>query len=230
MSATYSNKHRKVEKYIQVIREDGLNTDKNVNIGVTGTPSLWVAGAATMGSTLTVTGAISGTGGQAQSGTVQTTVFHSGQAAPFSGVAATSGATNVTAVTTDTYVAEVFIPDNATLTGIAVLNGTAVAGNINVGLANAGGTVVASSATNVAGSGTSTYQQIPFSTTYAAVGPAKYFILAQFSNTGARFNAHTIGNFGAVAVTSETYGTFQTTAAYATTTFTTAVGPIADTY
>ncbi len=241
MSATYSNKHRKLEKYLEVVRLDGLNTDQNVNIGVGSASKLWVSGAATMGSTLgvtgnatfstnvTVTGNITAGGTISQSGVVPT-VFHSGGTAPFSGVAATSGATNASVVTTDTYVAEVFIPANTTLTGISVLNGTAVAGHLNVGLADNTGTVVAKSATAVSGSGTSTYQQIPFTATYAATGPSKYYVLLQGDNTSGRFNAHTIGNFGAFLVTSETYGTFVTTATYLTTTFTTAQGPVADTY
>lgn len=192
--------------------------------------ALYTALPITTTSSITATGSITSAGGQAQAGSVQSTVYHSGGTAPFSGVAATSGATNASIVTTETYVCEVFIPDNTTLTGVSVLNGTAVAGHLNVGLANAAGTVVAKSATNVSGSGTSTYQQIPFSATYSAIGPAKYFILLQGDNTSARYNAHTIGNFGATKVTSETYGTFLTTAAYSTTTFTTAIAPVADVY
>jgi hypothetical protein len=51
MSATLSNRHRKLEKYVQVVREDGLNTDQNVNVGITPgkTPNLWVAGNLTVG-------------------------------------------------------------------------------------------------------------------------------------------------------------------------------------
>lgn len=182
-------------------------------------------------STLAVSGAITPTGGVAAAGGFSSsTVFHSGGTAPFSGVAATSGATNASVVTTETYVCEVFVPANATLTGVSVLNGTAVAGHLNVGLANSSGVVVAQSATTTSASGTSTYQQVPFTATYAAKGPAKYFILLQGDNTSGRYNAHTIGNFGATKVTSETYGTFLTTAAYSTTTFTTAIAPVADVY
>lgn len=55
MSATYTNKKRKIEKYLEVVRLDGLNTDQNVNIGVTGTPNLWVAGNLTVGGTTSFT-------------------------------------------------------------------------------------------------------------------------------------------------------------------------------
>jgi hypothetical protein len=34
-----SNKNRLLEKYVQVVREDGLNTNKNVNIGIAGAGS-----------------------------------------------------------------------------------------------------------------------------------------------------------------------------------------------
>lgn len=56
--------NRLLEKYVQVVREDGLNTNKNVNIGVNGaTPNLNVAG------NLVVTGTIAG---GAESVTAQT--------------------------------------------------------------------------------------------------------------------------------------------------------------
>lgn len=57
MAANLTNKSRLLEKYSQVVREDGLNTNKNVNIGINGgTGTLWVAGATTVGGTLGVTG------------------------------------------------------------------------------------------------------------------------------------------------------------------------------
>jgi hypothetical protein len=58
MAATYSNRHRKLEKYVEVVRQDGLNTDMNVNIGVNGTPNLWVAGNLTVGGTTGAANAI----------------------------------------------------------------------------------------------------------------------------------------------------------------------------
>lgn len=185
------------------------------------------ATSATISGTAAVAGVFTPTGGVAAAGGFSNpTVFHTGQTT----VEISTSGTNVSAATQSTYVAEVFVPVNATLTGVSVLNGTAVAGNINVGLANSSGTVVAQSATTTNQAGTTAFQQVPFSTTYAAKGPAKYFVLVQSSNTSARFRAHALGNFGAKVVTSETYGTFLTTAAYATTTFTADVGPIADVY
>lgn len=55
MSATYTNGKQKIESVLEVVKQRGLNTDKNVNIGVTATPNLWVAGNITAG------GSISGT-------------------------------------------------------------------------------------------------------------------------------------------------------------------------
>jgi hypothetical protein len=53
MAQTLTNKNRLLEKYSQVVREDGLNTNKNVNIGINGsTPSFWAAGPATFGGTV----------------------------------------------------------------------------------------------------------------------------------------------------------------------------------
>lgn len=58
MAATYSNGHRKLEACVDVVKQDGINTDKNVNIGVSSgvTPNLWVAGNVSIGGTLTTTG------------------------------------------------------------------------------------------------------------------------------------------------------------------------------
>lgn len=229
MAQSLSNKNRLLEKYVQVVREDGLNTNKNVNIGINGnSAALWVSGAASVGGALNVTGAMSGTGGQAQSGTNQSTVFHSGGAAPQS----TTGLTQTQIVTTDTYFTEVFVPDNAVITGISILNGhtTSASQNMFVGLADSTGKIVASSNTTTAQGAADAYQKIPFTSTYSAVGPAKYYIAVQGSATTGFIATHTIGNFGAALKTSETYGTFVTTASYSTTTFTTAQGPVADTY
>lgn len=135
--------------------------------------------------------------------------------------------TDSTPVITETYIAEVFVPANATLTGIAVMNGSAVSGNIKLALANSSGAVVASTA-STAQAGIDSYQRVPFTSTYAAAGPATYFVLLQVDNITARFNSHTFGNFGASKKTGETYGTFTTITP--PTTFTTALGPIASLY
>jgi hypothetical protein len=180
--------------------------------------------------TLTVTGGATLSGGVNQTGSVQSTVFHSGGVQPFG--ALTTNYTQTQFVSTDTYYSEVFIPANTTITGISVLNGhtTSASQNTFVGLASSTGLVVANSNTTTAQATADTYQQIPFTTPYSAKGPGKYFILVQGNNTTGYIGTHSKGNFGAGLITSETYGTFLTTATYKVTTFTTAQGPIADTY
>jgi len=226
-----------IEDNFPVIKHNGLNTAKDVAIS----GALTQSGAATFSSTVnlsgatvtmpatqtftaaTVTGATTVTGGVVPPGTAAT-VFHSGG----TGANAAAFGTDTIPVVTETYYCEVFIPHNTTLTGLSVLNGTVVSGNIKVGLANSAGAVVASSASTTAGSGTNAYQAIAFSTTYAAVGPAKYFALVQYAATTARYRVHVVVNFGAGKVTSETYGTF--TSGYTTTAFATAGAIVADTY
>lgn len=59
MAQSLANKSRLLEKYMQVVREDGLNTNKNVNIGINGaTPNVWIAGNLSVGGTFTPTGAL----------------------------------------------------------------------------------------------------------------------------------------------------------------------------
>ena len=207
-----------IEEHLPVVKYNGLNTAKDTVLGgtlaVTGASAL--TGAVVASSNVTVGGLI-GPG-------TQSTIFHSGGVGP--GVVAFG--TDTTPAVTETYIVQIDIPENATLTGLSVLNGTAVSGNIAVALANSAGAVVASSASTTAGSGTNAYQAIPFSATYAAVGPAKYFGLVQYSATTARYRTHILGNFGAAKKTSETYGTFTTVTA--PTTFATAGAVVCDTY
>lgn len=156
-------------------------------------------------------------------GLLASTCFHSGGL----GVTAAATGTDATPVVTETYIAEVFIPLNATLTGIAVLNGTLVAGNITVALADSYGNIVARSASTAA-SGAAAFQQVPFSAPFQAKGPGRYFIVLQSNNTGYRFRAHALGNFRAGKLTSQTYGTLPNFTPPAG--FTASLGPIADVY
>lgn len=198
--------------------------------GSTGTFKTSTGASTFGGSSNSFTNAITPVGGVAAPGNNFTmgTVFHSGG---YNAIA-TTGANQKQIVTTETYFVEVFIPANTTITGISVLNGhTTATQNIFVGLARADGTIVASSNTTTAQGTADTFQQIPFSVAYAAIGPAKYFIAVQSSQTTGFIATHAaLGNFGANKKTGETYGTFLTTATYATTTYTANLGPIADTY
>ena len=203
---------------------------------VTITPATTVTGtlaatnAATVGTTLGVTGVITPTGGVAAAGgfSVTPTLVHTG------GVPAqiSTGGTEATAVITELYVAEVFIPCNMTVTGVAHMVGATTDGFSKVMLFNSAGTRVAISATtDVSGVSGDTYFRIAFSAPYAAVGPATYYVGVMCDTGTNTINTHTFGNFRAGKITSLTYAT---EAGYATitppTTFTTALGPIASLY
>jgi hypothetical protein len=140
---------------------------------------------------------------------------------------ASTDGTNLDIVTTETYVAELFVPANATLTGIAIFNGSAVAGNVQVFLADSTGAVVASSA-STAQSGTDAYQRVPFIAPYAVKGPGTYYVAVQGNNAGGDINTHIFGNFGAGKLTSTVFGTLVSFTP--PTTFTTGLGPICSLY
>lgn len=144
-------------------------------------------------------------------------------------ISATQG-TDATPVNTETYIVEVFIPANVTLTGVAILNGSAVAGNVKISLANSSGVPIAAAVTaSTAQAGTAVYQKIPFAVPYAAVGPATYYLLVQFStNATPRYRAHAVGIFGASKKTGEVFGTFTTVTP--PTTFSADLGPVASFY
>lgn len=160
-------------------------------------------------------------GGTGQFG--EATVYHTGDAAP---MVATAG-TDTTPVVTETYICRVLIPANATLTGVALLNGSAVAGNVTAILYNRDGQPITKSA-STAQAGTAGYQLIPFAAMQPVRGPGIHFIGVQFDSTSARFRSHALGAFTAFKKTGETYGT--ATAITSPNTFTTGVGPIASTY
>jgi microcystin-dependent protein len=149
---------------------------------------------------------------------------HSGDRAPF---ASTDG-TNATPVATEVYIAEVFVPANCTITGVANFNGSVASGNIKVGLASSAGAILATSA-STAMAGTDAYQRVPFTATYAALGPATYYILLFVDNGTARVNTHPFGNFGAAKQTGQVYAT-GFTAITPPSTFTADLAPMASLY
>lgn len=223
-----------IEDSIPVVKYQGLNTNKAVALGST----LSVTGAVTMASTLAVTGALSVTGAQTFTGAITPTGgvasaggFSTSPRCMSAGgfiVSQTTDGTDITFVTTETYISEVYIPSNVTVTGIAIFNGSSVAGNVQVALANSAGTVVANAA-SAAQSGTDAYQLVPFSSTYAAVGPATYYVMVQGNNTGGHLNQLVAGVMGTTKQTGQTFGTFATISTPPTT-FTASVGPIATLY
>lgn len=201
----------------------------STGLAVTGTLSS--TGALTASTTLAVTGAITPTGGVGAAGgfTISARNWHTGA----SKANASTDGTNLSAVVTELYVAEVYVPANKTLTGVSVFWGDATEGNAKVMLFNSAGTRVAISAsTDVSGFTVDSYgSRIPFSSTYAAVGPATYYIGVICDSSANRLNTHVLGDFGAGKITGLVYAT---EAGYATitppTTFTTGLGPIASLY
>lgn len=212
-----------IEDHLPVVKYEGLNTAKNTVLGGT----LAVTGAATFTGAITTTAAQVPTGGVGAAGGFTASprcLWTGGNAAN----ALTTG-TDTAFTTTQTQIAEVYIPSNVTVTGVAVLMGSAAGnGNLNVALANSSGVVVASSATTTTSGTSTTFTKVAFSSTYAAVGPATYYVLVQGSNASDKYRGIAAGTFGASAKTSETYGTFTTVSA--PTTFTAAAGVHAQLY
>jgi len=173
----------------------------------------------------TFTGALSGSGVAAATGqSASPRCYHTGGAP----VMISTDGNDSTPVITEVYIAEVFVDANCTLTGVANFNGSVASGNIKVGLADSTGAIVATSA-STAMSGTDSYQRVPFTATYAANGPATYYVLLFIDNTTARYNTWPIGNFGAAKQTGQVYAT-GFTAITPPTTFTANLGPLASLY
>lgn len=149
-------------------------------------------------------------------------------AGAYTPLAITDG-TEVTCVATTTYISQISIPANTTITGVALVNATAVAGAVTVQLADSTGAPIAAAVSaSISASGTAAFQRVPFAVAYAAKGPATYFLMLQCNNTGYKFRALTVGNSRTQSVTSGTYGTFASFTP--ATTFTTAVGAMAGLY
>lgn len=154
-------------------------------------------------STLAVTGISTLTGGIA--GTPPLKVWNHVPA----GALATRGTDTAIADGT-TYWQEVWLPANKTVTGVGFLNGTVVGtDNLLVALYDSVGALVANSA--LAGelsAGADTYQEIAFTGTYAAAGPARYFIAVQGNGTTAALQRNTtLGPLGANGSVGGTFGT-----------------------
>lgn len=186
-------------------------------------------GAATFGgSSNTFTNAITPTGGVAAGAGGFTVSPRNVNAGGTSAVLAADG-NNSTPSTTETYCSEIFVPCNMTITGIALFNGSDVTGNVTVGLADStGAPIAAAKSASTAGSGTDSYQLVPFATPYAAVGPATYYVQVQYSSATARYNTFAVGKHGVQKQTTQTYGTL--TSFTPSGTFVTAIGNICGLY
>jgi hypothetical protein len=153
--------------------------------------TLGVTGATTLSSTLaagatTITGALSvSTTSTLTGGVVGGKPYMAGTWTP---ATATTG-TSATPTASTLYYGSVFLPMNATLTGIQYLIGT-TGNSVVVSLYSSSGSLLANSTTagTAVGAG-STAQTVAFTGTYAAVGPAYYFIGINFNGNTARYRA-----------------------------------------
>ncbi len=117
------------------------------------------------------------------------------------------------------------------VTGIAIWNGTAVAGNGKLILYNSAGVKIAIT-TSTAMSGTTAYQRIPLTGGPIRVpGPATYYVGATYDNTAHDLRGHAVGNFDTGTLASTTYGTDSTlTPIVVAGTFLADLGPLASLY
>lgn len=181
--------------------------------------------ATTHGGALAVTGATTLTGGivSATMGEVSNI--------PLGSVAYGSLGTDGVHVAGTMYYSELWLPANKTITGIAVLNGTtAGTDKLVLALASSAGAILANTLlTGTTASGTDAFQKIALTATYAAVGPARYFLVLQAEGTTTKTRkiaASTYRNFAA-----KTAGSFGTLASFTPPTSTTAdEGPIGFVY
>jgi hypothetical protein len=184
---------------------------------VTITDDLSVAG------TTAFTGAITTTGGVTPTSAPKfiTTV-------PIGSVAYGSfGTDTATADNKTVYLINVFVPCNTTLTGGAKLNGTAHTDKLCYYLFNNAGTKVAQTAAAGTASATNdVFQEIAFTATYAAVGPANYWLGVQAN--GATAKSRLVAASTAKLLAGEVAGTSfgAETSVVPPTTFTANTGPI----
>lgn len=190
--------------------------------GSTGTAITNPSGSPTFAGAITPTGGVAAAGGFVVSGRTMAT----GGNPP----SVSTDFNDYTVVVTETIRSEIWVPANVSSTGVALFNGSAVAGNVQAYLIDSTGTQVPGVLTaSTAQSGTDAYQRIPWTGgPYTIKGPATYWIAVQGNNTGGKINTHTIGNFGADKQTGTVFGTL--TVAASPTTFTTALGPVASLY
>jgi len=187
----------------------------------------WKSSAGVVGGGVTAAGAIRPDNGVSATGRSRYATI------PVGSVAYGSLGTNTTLVAGTTYWAEVYIPANVTLTGVAVLNGATVGTDKwIVGLyATAGGAAVANSnLSGTASSGADAFQAIAFTATYAALGPARFWVAFQSNGTTDKVRTIAVSTFVETLTKSAT-GSFGTLPSLTVpTTVTADVGPIAYVY
>ena len=134
------------------------------------------------------------------------------------------------------YWSEISIPYNVTLTGISYLVGTATGGtgdSVVIQLCNSTGAQVATTrlpghAAVKAATSPNTFQNVPFTSTYAAT-KGIYYVVVQFNTTATRFRAYNVA--GSPFVAGSTGGSWGTKADITPgTSFSPGIGPICITY
>jgi hypothetical protein len=188
-------------------------------LGVTG--ALTASAAATVGTTLGVTGITTVTGGLVGPG-----ILGDHANIPIGPVALASLGTSAVHVAGSIYVAEYILPVNKSILGLAVLNGATVGTDKYIlGLYNAAGELLASSAlAGATSAGANAFQKIALTAPYAAIA-GRYFVAVQCNgttDTTRRIAASTFLNWASV-----TAGVFGTLASITPPTATAAdAGPI----
>lgn len=184
------------------------------------------SGNTTVAGTLGVTGITALTGGTSNGG---------GLLKNYSGwkPSTLTAGTSTAAVATHVYVTMIYIPFNVTLTGVYVNNAATVGTNKWVAaLFDSTGAPLANSAlAGVTTSGADAYQQLPFTGTYAAVGPGIYWVGLYMNGTTDRFRTTpAVGQYAGFTgdISGQTFGTVASITP--PTTFTADVGPIVFTY
>lgn len=144
-------------------------------------------------------------------------------------ILATTGTDVAYANAGDEYVCELIIPRNKTLTGAAILNGPLVATDkLIFALWNESGTLVANTAlAGTTTAGADAWQQIAFTSTYAAVS-GRYFLGVQSNGTTDNFHAIAAGGVQSTQLNTTDQGSFGTISNLAAvpSSFTANVGPI----
>ena len=139
-----------------------------------------------------------------------------------------TGIASATAAVGTFYEAELFIPVNTTITGLAILNGATISGNVSAAIYDTAGNLLANTAV-VAQAGASAYQSIPLTTPLSVNGPARFFVVFTFSSATATFYAFTAGFQKSGTLAGQTIGTW-TMLPSVPTAFTANVAPVAVTY
>lgn len=146
--------------------------------------------------------------------------------------AAPTTGNNTTMVAGTAYWVQVYVENNATLTGLEFLTGTTAGTDQWIGtLYNGSGNPVAVTALQTVTSLVNSLEKFPFTSTYNVAGPGFYFITLQSSGTTNKFQSYTVP--GAAYGAGSIAGTTSTQAALAIatlSTYTNNTGPISCVY